>query len=285
MIEHYVQEILTPWLHARGLPASAIPRVAEDVRQRLLSALSRWGKVDYRRTLLLPAREEAVFYEPRAIPLDIRSLVVLCVRNSLVEDWCSVAAGRESPLNDADVIDLTQTAMTYFAGHVTRLGACSAGPQPDLFEALPTRYPAAWRALAVLSVLPDGLVGIEYDPVAPRRPALPLPPFDPHWQAAAPCLCRAERPVARYRSRSGSDPSGCRPRPVRRVLFTQLQDDLTQSGQVAEHPRICVGLRQARGDDQLLPQQRTGAAPPAVVAARPRPGADRGPTARPPPAE
>ena len=122
MIDHYVQEILTPWPHARGLPTKAVPQVADDVRQRLLSALSRWNTVDDRRTLLLLAREEAVFYEPRTVPLDIRALVVLCVRNSLVEDWCSVAAGGKSPLNDADVIDLTRTAITYFAGHVTRLG-------------------------------------------------------------------------------------------------------------------------------------------------------------------
>ena len=31
----------------------------------------------------------------------------------------------------------------------------------------------------MLSALPDGLVGVEYKPVTPRRPALPLPPFDP----------------------------------------------------------------------------------------------------------
>ncbi len=182
MIDHYVQAILTPWLHARGLPVSAVPQVADDVRNRLLSALSRWNTIDYRRTLLLPAREEAVFYEPRAVPLDIRALVVLCVRNSLVEDWCSVAAGRESPLNDADVIDLTQTAMTYFAKHVAHLEIPAAVPQPDPFGALPTRYPAAWRALAVLSALPDGLVGVEYDPVPPRRTALPLPHRDPRWR-------------------------------------------------------------------------------------------------------
>ena len=159
MIEPYVQEILTPWLHARGLPASAIPRVAEDVRQRLLSALCRWDTPNFRRTLLLLAREEAIFYEPRAVPLDIRALVVLCVRNSLVEDWCSVAAGRESPLDDADVIDLTRTAMTYFAAHAARLGTGSAAPQPDRFGALPTRYPAAWQALEVLSMLPTGIMG------------------------------------------------------------------------------------------------------------------------------
>jgi hypothetical protein len=36
MIEPYVQEILTPWLQARGVPTSAVPQVADDVRTRLL---------------------------------------------------------------------------------------------------------------------------------------------------------------------------------------------------------------------------------------------------------
>ena len=147
MIEPYVQEILTPWLHARGLPASAIPRVAEDVRQRLLSALGRWDIPSFRRTLLLPAREEAVFYEPRTMPLDIRSLVVLCIRNSLVEDWCSVAARRESPLDDTDVIDLTRTVMTYFAGYSTRPGACSEALHPNGSEhSRPGIWPSGRRS-------------------------------------------------------------------------------------------------------------------------------------------
>lgn len=174
MIEHYVQNILTPWLHSRRLPAPAVLRVADDVRDRLCSVLSRWGEVDYRATLLMPTREEAVFYEPQAAPLDVRSLVVLCLRDSLVEDWCSVASGRDTPLTEADVRDLTMTAIAYFSGPADLAGAASGRPNQDVFGALPARYPAAWRALSVLAALPPGLAGVEYDPVAPRRPPLPL---------------------------------------------------------------------------------------------------------------
>ncbi len=114
MIERYAQAILTPWLHSKKLPTLAIASMANAVRARLHSALSGWSEAN-RATLLMPAREEATFYEPRSASLDVRALVVLCIRDSKIEDWFSTGSGLAEPLHDAAVRELTAAAIAYFS--------------------------------------------------------------------------------------------------------------------------------------------------------------------------
>ena len=175
MIEQYVQDILTPWLRSKSLPAQAVPLVAADVSDRLHSTLRHWGVADYRAALLMPTREEAIFYEPRTVPLDVRSLVVLCVRDSLVEDWCSEGSGRDAPLTDTDVRELTTIAITYFSGQSIKALARLALPDKNVFGDLPAKYPAAWQALSMLAALTPSVAGLQFKPVAPQRPKMPLP--------------------------------------------------------------------------------------------------------------
>src|SRR4051794_12836097 len=86
LIQGYTQSVLIPQLRSLGLSKRQWDIVADDVKQRLESILSHWGDRPFRRTILLLGTEEAVFWEPRTADIEIRSLVVVCVRNSLITD-------------------------------------------------------------------------------------------------------------------------------------------------------------------------------------------------------
>ncbi|HEY7416344.1 MAG TPA: hypothetical protein VH593_14220, partial [Ktedonobacteraceae bacterium] len=87
-IDHYVETVLAP--HLVGLGVASLPgvlnTVVNDVRFRLQSVLAGWQDLPRRQTLLFIGREEGMFYQPGLAPRDVRALVVVTVRNSLLED-------------------------------------------------------------------------------------------------------------------------------------------------------------------------------------------------------
>ncbi len=85
-IQEFTQSVLAPQLLTLGLNKHQRAIVLEDVAQRLESLLSHWSDLPFRRTILVLGTEEASFWEPRTASLEIRSLVVVTVRNSLVTD-------------------------------------------------------------------------------------------------------------------------------------------------------------------------------------------------------
>ena len=84
--DRYVTSILRPQPQTAGLNSRQQSIVVSDARHRLNSLLTHWHDSPFRRTALLLGVEEASFYEPATVDLDIRSMVVVGVRNSLVED-------------------------------------------------------------------------------------------------------------------------------------------------------------------------------------------------------
>src|ERR1700682_4837373 len=86
VIHGYTQSVLVPQLRSLGLTKRQREIVAEDVTQRLESLLSHWDDVPFRRTVLVMGTEEASYWEPRSASIEIRSLVVVGVRNSLLTD-------------------------------------------------------------------------------------------------------------------------------------------------------------------------------------------------------
>src|SRR3954454_24620278 len=86
VVQGYTQSVLVPQLQALGLNRRQQEIVAADVAQRLEFLLSHWSDVPFRRTILVLGAEEGSFWEPRSASLDVRSLVVVAVRNSLVTD-------------------------------------------------------------------------------------------------------------------------------------------------------------------------------------------------------
>ena len=134
--------------------------------------MSHWDDEAFRRTILVLAAEEASFWEPRSASLETRSLVLLGVRNSLVEDLGtprpSVAAlksGREL-LPDDRMPWITSEAVKYFDSanpHNLR-----AQPGRDLFGDLPCRFPNAWHVLSLLGNSPGGEIACTFPMMEPE---------------------------------------------------------------------------------------------------------------------
>src|SRR5215467_14454500 len=123
-IDVYLDTILTPQLEHLAVQAfpGAIEAVVTDIRLRLQSVLSRWHDKQTRNTLLLLGREEGAFYEPRSASLEVRTFVVVTVRNSLLEDLGIPGASlipadipeEEKPMQEADVRTITEAAIRYW---------------------------------------------------------------------------------------------------------------------------------------------------------------------------
>jgi hypothetical protein len=154
LVQDYTQSILVPQLRSLGLTKRQRNIVAEDVTQRLESLLSHWSDVLFRRTILAVGTEEASYWEPRSASIDIRSLVVVAVRNSLLTDLNATRAytkALRSPrefLPDGRMPWITGEAVQYF--QAANLDTVQAHPKPDVFGSLPRRFPNAWHVLSLL---------------------------------------------------------------------------------------------------------------------------------------
>lgn len=154
VVQGYTRSVLAPQLQALGLSKTQRAIIVADVTMRLESLLSHWHDLEFRRTILLLGTEEGTFWEPRTASLEIRSLVVVAVRNSLIEDLHASQPFTEAvrsglrPLPDALMPSITGEAVTYF--EASNLDAEHAQPTRDIFGSLRHRFPNAWRALSLL---------------------------------------------------------------------------------------------------------------------------------------
>ena len=154
LVQGYTNSILVPQLASLGLTKRQRKIVAEDVTQRLESLLSHWSDVPFRRTVLVIGTEEASFWEPGSASLDIRSLVVVAVRNSLVTDLNATRAytkALRSPtefLPDEKMPWITGEAINYF--QAANLDTVQIQAKRDVFGSLPRRFPNAWHVLSLL---------------------------------------------------------------------------------------------------------------------------------------
>ena len=127
--------------------------------------LSHWSDLAFRRTILMVGTEEATFWEPHTANLEIRSLVVVAVRNSLIEDlgashpYTKALESRKKQLRDEQMPSITSEAATYF--EAADLDVVPVQPKKDLFGDLPRRFPNAWYALARLSEATENEISCE----------------------------------------------------------------------------------------------------------------------------
>jgi hypothetical protein len=153
-VDGYTRSVLVPQLRSLGLNHRQREIVVDDVAQRLESLLSHWNDESFRRSILVLATEEASFWEPRTATVEIRSLVLLAVRNSVIEDlgashpYTNELRSAKGRLADDRMPWITGEAVKYF--QAANLEAVQPQPKPDLFGELPGRFPAAWRALSLL---------------------------------------------------------------------------------------------------------------------------------------
>jgi hypothetical protein len=154
VIHDYAQAVLTPQLLSLGLNRHQREIVVGDVTQRLESLLSHWSDLAFRRTVLVVGTEEATFWEPHSADLEVRALVVVTVRNSLVTDLNASHAytpklrSRRQFLPDERMPWITGEAIKYF--QAANLDDVQIQPSQDMFGYLPHRFPNAWHALSLL---------------------------------------------------------------------------------------------------------------------------------------
>jgi hypothetical protein len=165
VIRGYTQTVLIPQLRSIGLSRSQREIVADDVGRRLESLLSRWSDVPFRRTILVLGTEEASFWEPRTASLETRSLVVVAVRNSLIEDlgashpYTKALRSRKARLPDDLMPWITSEAVKYFES--ASLGGAQVQPERDLFGDLPRRFPNAWHCLSLFGESSENEIGCQ----------------------------------------------------------------------------------------------------------------------------
>jgi hypothetical protein len=154
VVQEYTRGVLAPQLLSLGLNKHQREVVLEDVTERLESLLSHWSDLPFRRTVLVLGTEEASFWEPRSASLEIRSLVVVTVRNSLVTDLNADRAytpklrSRKQFLPDERMPWITGEAIKYFQG--INLDNVQIQVHQDMFGSFPRRFPNAWHALSHL---------------------------------------------------------------------------------------------------------------------------------------
>jgi hypothetical protein len=181
VIDAYVDGVLTPQLEAMGggeYPA-ILAMVTADVRTRLAGLLCRWADKRTRETLLLVGREEGQSYAPHSAPDDVRALVVMALRNSLLEEL-STTCSRLLPtghmlIADARMREITGEAIQFWR-RIPLLTACTmvAQPEGDPFGHLAQTYPHAWHVLSALATTAARTV--RFAACAAPPPALPAEP-------------------------------------------------------------------------------------------------------------
>jgi hypothetical protein len=158
-VDKYLKNVLRPQLDLCGLSASQQAILLLDVRTRLRSLAAHWHDVPFRQTVLLLGHEEAIFYEPASAVLNVRSLVNVAIRNSLLEDLAASKASvpelasAKPVLTDAGMGVLTKSAIEFFqtVGLEQMDATGSALPAPDIFGDLAKSFPRAWCSLSQLA--------------------------------------------------------------------------------------------------------------------------------------
>lgn len=175
LADGYTDDVLGPQLRTLGLNNRQRSIVAADVRRRLNSLLAHWDDLVFRRTALLCGVEEATFYDPLCVALDVRALVVAAIRNSLIEDLGTSRPAtqelglRQRVLPDTHMPVITRAAIEYFDRHApSQLPLAAVDAKYDVFGALALRFPGAWHALSTLAN--STACEVAYEPL-PSSPA------------------------------------------------------------------------------------------------------------------
>ena len=156
VVSDYVNGVLDRQLLTLGLNKHQRQIVLADVQRRLVSLLSHWQDVQFRRTVLEVGKEEASFWRPEHAPLEIRSLVVVAIRNSLLTDLNADRAytpklrSTREKLPDGKMPEITSAAIRYFSQAPLEATEFSTNAAEDLFGSLQERFPVAWEAFGLL---------------------------------------------------------------------------------------------------------------------------------------
>ena len=151
IVEDYTWNILRKQLQKFRIPNNILYKILDNVKEQLLSFISVYDEVEFRNMLLILGSEEGNFYEPKNDL--IANMVVVTIRNSLLEEVCSINHshyGTKICLDGDYVKTITSKAIEFF--EQKDLDESSKDKvNPSFYKEVASNYPVACRALLELS--------------------------------------------------------------------------------------------------------------------------------------
>lgn len=167
IIHKYIDQLLKPFLR-HYIEAGSIQErmVTGDIEKRLGSIFANWHDQKFKSAILLPGVELSAFWKPQNIDIEVRTAVVVGVRNSIIEELHTIAP---SISLFTGVTKITQEAMSYltsascrfFQDEFSNIAIDSyKSSTDDLFFNLSRTYLAAWRRLELIASSSDQEIGV-----------------------------------------------------------------------------------------------------------------------------
>lgn len=124
--------------------------VLEDIEKRLISIISRWNRKEFRDIILFTGLEEGLHYQPNN-NIQVNSLIVIAVRNSLLEDLHTTAKNnlklKQPLIDDKTIKEVTTKSIQFFNEiNLEKLSDEITSLENDPYEFLPIKYPVTWNA-------------------------------------------------------------------------------------------------------------------------------------------
>jgi|GEM_PF-1496070 hypothetical protein len=144
ILKHIVSQ-----LRSLSVDKSLAKTVAEDIEQRVRGILVHWNDETLRTAFLAHGMEEAMFNAPSDVDRDIRALVVVAVRNSLIEAL-HYKPTKDSPqkVDENAMRDITEGAAKHLQSlDLEAFSNDGAEPLKDIYIRLVNKYPLAYKAL------------------------------------------------------------------------------------------------------------------------------------------
>lgn len=154
IINKYTDQILYNKLIEFGVKEKYCKEITNNIKEQIYAVLHHWNDISFRKALLIIGMEEGKFYEPEA-DLDIKSFVVVAIRNSLLEIILSDESKimeLDKPLLEKSVKVITSGAIEYFKNiDFKELGkAVEKEGIKDIYQEIAKNYPMAFEALRQL---------------------------------------------------------------------------------------------------------------------------------------
>jgi hypothetical protein len=170
-VYYYLKEILTKQLCDIGIDNSAVEKIIQNIKSQMLSLLKHWNDEKFRKTVLFIGKEEGSYYEPFADD-DIRSFVVVTIRNSMLEILASdnyAELWNVRVLTDDELKLITSTGIKYFTGidFNAELQYVDFTDIQDIYNNVRINYPVAWTAIETLANISDSAA--KYKKVAIKK--------------------------------------------------------------------------------------------------------------------
>lgn len=151
-IEFYTWNILKKQLQQNKIPSHILYKIIDDIKIHLYSIIANWCNIEFRNAILIIGSEEGNFYEPQNEL--IASMVVVTIRNSLLEGICSnnyKSYGCNTYLKDNTIKEITKTAIEYFSKINLSEISQTLDIENDFYKEIINKYPNAIKSLIELA--------------------------------------------------------------------------------------------------------------------------------------